>query len=66
MVISTPRSYNYDEGRLIIDAYNPKTNRTIYRAVAVDELPEKKTPQEREVYINKVIAKTLENFPPKQ
>ena len=65
MVISTPRSYNYDEGRLIIDAYNPITNRTIYRAVAVDELPEKKTPQEREVYINKVIAKTLKNFPPK-
>ena len=66
MVISTPRSYNYDEGKLIIDAYNPKTNRTVFRAIAVDELPEKKTPQEREAYINKVIEKTLKNFPPKQ
>jgi len=65
MVISTPRTYNYDEGKLIIDAYNPKTNKTVYRAVAVDELPEKKTPQEREEYIQKVITKTLETFPPK-
>jgi len=65
MVISTPRSYNYDEGRLIIDAYDPKSNRTVFRAVAVDELPEKKTPQEREAYINEVITKTLKNFPPK-
>jgi len=64
MVISTPRTYNYDEGKLIIDAYNPKTNKTVFRAVAVDELPEKKTPKERESYINKVIAKTLKNFPP--
>ena len=66
MVVSTPRTYNYDEGKLIIDAYNPKTNKTVYRAVAVDELPEKETPQEREKYINKVITKTLENFPPKK
>ena len=66
MVVSTPRTYNYDEGKLIIDAYNPKTNKTVYRAVAVDELPEKETPQEREEYINEVITKTLENFPPKK
>ena len=66
MVISTPRTYNYDEGKLIIDAYNPKTNKTVYRAVAVDELPEKETPQEREEYINEVITKTLGNFPPKK
>jgi len=66
MVISTPRTYTYDEGKLIIDAYNPKTNKTVYRAVAVDELPNKKTPQEREEYIQKVINKTLETFPPKK
>ncbi|MBA1432748.1 MAG: DUF4136 domain-containing protein [Epsilonproteobacteria bacterium] len=65
MVISTPRTYNYDEGKLIIDAYNPKTNRIVFRAVAVDELPDKKTPQEREIYINEIITKTLEKFPPK-
>jgi hypothetical protein len=66
MVVSTPRTYNYDEGRLIIDAYDPKTNKTLYRAVAIDELPQKKTPQERKEYINEVITKTLENFPPKK
>jgi len=65
MVISTPRSYNYDEGKLIIDAYSPKSNKTVYRAVAVDELQQKKTPQEREAYINEVVQKTLKSFPPK-
>ncbi|SFV56213.1 lipoprotein, putative [hydrothermal vent metagenome] len=64
MVVSTPRTYSYNEGKLIIDAYNPKTNKIVFRAVAIDELPEKKTPKERENYINKVIAKTLKDFPP--
>ena len=66
VVISTPRAYNYDEGKLIIDAYDSKLNKTVYRAVALDELPEKKTPQEREAYINEVVTKTLKSFPPKE
>jgi len=66
MVISTPRTYNYDEGKLIIDAYNPRTNKTVYRAVAVDEVHQKDTPQEREHYIQEVIEKTLQSFPPKK
>ena len=66
MVVSTPRAYTYDEGRLIIDAYNPKTNQTVYRAVAVDELPLKKTPLEKDAYVEKVIVKTLKDFPPKK
>ncbi len=66
MVISTPRSYNYDEGKLIIDAYDPKINQTVYRVVLTDELKHRKTPKEREKYIDEAIAKALKNFPPKQ
>ncbi len=65
MVISTPRSYNYDEGKLIIDAYDPKSNQTVYRVVLVDEIKQRKTPKEREEYINEAIQKALKNFPPK-
>ena len=65
MVISTPRSYNYDEGKLIIDAYDPKINQTVYRVVLTDELKERKTPKEREKYIDKAITKALKSFPPK-
>ena len=65
MVISTPRSYNYEEGKLIIDAYDPKINQTVYRVVVKDEIKQKKSPQEREKYIEEVIEKALNNFPPK-
>ena len=64
MIISTPRSYNYDEGKLIIDAYDPKINQTVYRVVITDELKERKTPKEREEYIDEAIKKALKNFPP--
>ena len=65
MVISTPRSYNYEEGKLVIDAYDPKINQTVYRVVVKDEIKQKKSPQEREKYIEEAIEKALKNFPPK-
>ena len=64
MVISTPRSYNYDEGKLIIDAYDPKINKAVYRVVLTDEIKKRKTPKEREKAIEKAIQKGLESFPP--
>jgi hypothetical protein len=64
MVIAVPSTYNYDEGKLIIDGYDPKRNKTVYRAVVVDELKEKKDPKERQAYILEVVQKALKNFPP--
>jgi hypothetical protein len=64
MVIAVPSTYNYDEGKLIIDGYDPKRNKTIYRAVVVDELKEKKNPKERQEYILEVVQEELKNFPP--
>lgn len=63
MVVSSPRSYNYDEGKLIIDAYDPKNNQTVYRVVLTDEIKKQKTPKERQIYIEKAIQKALEDFP---
>ena len=62
MVIATPRSYNYDEGRLIIDAFDSKINKTVYRVEAIDEIKNNKTPKEREKYINEVISEALKDF----
>jgi len=62
MVISTPRSYNYDEGKLIIDAYDPHKNKTVYRVVLTDEIKYKKTPKERSEYVLEVVEKGLKNF----
>jgi len=63
-VIATPRSYNYDEGRLIIDAVDRKLKKTVYRVEIKDELKAKKTPKAREAYIQKAIQKALQSFPP--
>ncbi len=66
MLISVPTTYSYDEGRLIIDAYDPKLNKTVFRAEVIDELDHHKTPKEREAYILKVVKSALKNFPPKR
>jgi hypothetical protein len=65
-VIATPRSYNYDEGKLIIDGYDPKLNKAVYRVEAIDEIKDKKTPQKRKEYINATIKEILKTFPPKK
>jgi hypothetical protein len=65
-VIAVPQSYNYDEAKLIIDAYDPKIKKIVFRVVAVDELKKQKTPQKRKEYINKTIKEILKTFPPKE
>ena len=66
MVVATPRSYNYDEGKLIIDAYDPKSNQTVYRVVLKDEIKERRTPKQRQEAIEEAIEKALSTFPPKR
>ena len=63
-VVATPRVYNYTEGKLIIDALNPKTKKIVWRGIASDEVGKNKdTPDERAAYINKVVTKLMKNFP---
>lgn len=65
-VIATPTTYNYTEGKLIIDALNPKTKKIVWRGVASDELSESSTPQEKTTYINRVVSTMMAKFPPKE
>lgn len=65
-VVATTSAYNYTEGTLIVDALNPKTQKIVWRGVAVDELSDSlDTPDEKTKYINEVIQKLMSNFPRK-
>jgi hypothetical protein len=63
MMIPTTRTYNYDEGKLIVDMVDPRDNNIIYRMSVKDQLKTFDTPKERTEYINKVIKTLLEKFP---
>ena len=63
MMVGTTQTYEYQEGKLIVDAYDPKSKKVIWRGIAKDELRNFKTAQEKIEYINKVITKLFETFP---
>jgi hypothetical protein len=63
MMVPTTRTYNYDEGQLVVDMINSKDNNIIYRLSVKDELKDFDTPQERTQYINEVIQTLLKEFP---
>ena len=65
-MIATPSTYKYTEGKLVMDALNPKTRKIVWRGIISDELDSNaKTPEEKIIYINAVIEKLMENFPRK-
>lgn len=66
MAVPVQHEYNYDEGKIIIDALDPNGNKIFWRAVATDRLKSFDTPQERIEYIQKVVAETMASFPKKQ
>lgn len=63
MAVPVQREYDYDEGKIIVDAMAPKSKRIFWRGIATDELKNFDTPQERTAYINRVTASVLETFP---
>jgi len=66
MVVPHSTTYRWTEGQLVIDAYNPKTEKIVWRGLVKDEISEgSHTPQEKTEYINKVVTKLLGKFPPK-
>jgi len=62
-MVATTRTYNYQQGTLIIDVLNPKDEKIVWRGIATDILKEHKTPQERTEYIKKVVKEVMQNFP---
>ena len=63
MVVATPSIYKWTEGKLIIDALNPKTKKIVWRGTVTDELSSNSsTPQEKTAYIDKVVKKLMNEF----
>ena len=64
VVVPRSTTYKWKEGKLIIDALNPKTKKIVWRAIAKDELSNGSTTQEEKTeYINKVVSKLMKEFP---
>ncbi len=63
MVVPVQREYEYTEGKIIVDALDPRGNKIFWRGIATDELRSLKTPRERIEYIRKVVDRVLESFP---
>lgn len=66
MAVPVQREYSYDEGKIIIDALDPKDKKIFWRGIAADRLKNFDTPDRRIEYINQVVAQTLQSFPKKR
>ena len=62
-VVKTTRTYEYKQGKLIIDAYDPKTNKVVWRGIAEDEITGFDSAQEKIDYINRAIRELFDSFP---
>ncbi len=59
----TTRTYDYEEGRLVVELVDVKTNAVVWHGVAEDELSELSTEKEKSAYINTVLEKLFIDFP---
>jgi len=64
-MVSSTRTYKYKKGTLIIDALNPKDKKIVFRSISTDILKSYDNPEERIVYIQKVVHKAMKEFPSK-
>ena len=60
----TPTIRQYEEGTLLLDFVDAKSNQLIWRGSAKSDLDVVSTPERREKMINEAVRKILENFPP--
>lgn len=65
MAVPVSRTYNYDEGKLIIDILNAKEKKIVWRGIATDSLKDHKTPEKRIEYINEVMISIFKTLPSK-
>ena len=54
----------YDEGTLILDIADPKTNKPLWRGSGQAEVNQNRTPEQREAKINEAVTQMLAKFPP--
>ena len=63
VAIPQTREYTYSEAKLIVDAVLPKNNKIVWRGTAVDYLKNYDSPEEKTLYINKVLKALMKKFP---
>jgi hypothetical protein len=61
--VGTSRYRTYDEETLIIDMLNPSDEKLLWRGVATDTAEQPDSPEERQVYTDKVVDALLASFP---
>lgn len=57
---------HYQEGTLVLDILDPKSNKLVWRGTANGRVPKNLSQQEKEQAAQEVVGKILENFPPKE
>ncbi len=57
-------SYQYEEGTLIIDVVDAKTDKLVWRGTAEGRLKDNMSVEERQQATKAIVAKVLEGFPP--
>ncbi|WP_299495258.1 DUF4136 domain-containing protein [uncultured Shewanella sp.] len=66
VVTSSPaRITPYQEGKLIIDIVDRKSNQIIWQSTATAKIDNNMTPEEKQSKLNETITKMLASFPPK-
>ncbi|MBU1658829.1 DUF4136 domain-containing protein [bacterium] len=63
MGVATSKSYDYEEGKLVIDVMDAKTKSLVWQSVSTDRLKEFDSPQRRMEYINGVVKEAMKKFP---
>lgn len=61
---STTRVRSYTQGTLIVDVWDAKQKRLVWRGTATDTVSESPTPQKIDKKVNQAIGKMFESFPP--
>lgn len=61
----TERTYEYEEGKLILEIFDVNKNAVVWQGVAKDELSTGLTQEEKSAYIGNVIEELFKDFPPK-
>lgn len=58
--------YEYNEGTLIIDIIDAKSDQLVWRGTATKVIDETATSEEREANLNEVLARLLAQYPPQK
>jgi hypothetical protein len=62
--MATTQTNTYDVDTLVVDTFENRSKKLIWRGVVTDTLSDK--PEKNTEKINKAIEKMFKNFPPKQ